>query len=534
MARAAAETAVQALTTTATRKPRMTALERIGGRTPRLFLSFCVALGCTSPALAQRWTIEPRIGGRATLTNNANYQNGSEREPDLVFNILPGVDFLREGPRLRVNGSASLDIIGYADGTQTNRIFPQANILANYEAVERFFFIEGELLANQEILNPFLPQSETDSTFNRYTYVQARVAPYFQGNFGDNTWRYLVRSDNSYTYTTQADASLDNAYYGRHLAEVVRAATPFGGSLRVQSDITRFDDERQPDQHLEIALATVNYAFTPQFVAGLRGGYERTNYTANDDSGPVYGAELTWTPNPRTRVGGFWESRFFGPSYLFEASNRQRALAANLSASRSITTYPQLILQLPSTGNVSGLVNAILVARFPDPVERARQVQDLIDRQALPASLPSGINIFSQGVNIVTSGTGTLAWMGVRNTLALTLYYLKTAPLPESAIPPTFIAFNNNIQKGASLSFSHRLSPVMLLNAGISRSETRGFDQTAGQNTDENVLEVQATRQLTPRSSGFVGARYRQWDSTSTFLGNSDEAAIFVGLFYRL
>ncbi len=130
---------------------------------------------------------------------------------------------------------------------------------------------------------------------------RVRVAPYLQGNFATN-WRYLVRSDNSYTYTTQADAGLDNVYYGRHMAEVARIATPLGGSLRVQRDLTRFDDLRGVDQELDVALATINYAFTPQFTAGLRGGYERTNYTRTEESGPIYGAELEWRPGPQTRV----------------------------------------------------------------------------------------------------------------------------------------------------------------------------------------------------------------------------------------
>ncbi len=287
------------------------------------------------------------------------------------------------------------------------------------------------------------------------------------------------------------------------------------------------------DQQLDVALATVNYAFTPQFTAGLRGGYERTNYTRTEESGPIYGVDLSWALSPHTRVAGFWESRFFGPSYQVGASSRLRRFAANLSASRYVATNPQLILQLPTTGNVAGLLDAILTARFPDPVERAQQVQDLIDRQALPSSLPGGVNIYSRNANVYTSGTGTLALIGVRSTLALNLYYLKTELLPDAAIPPTFITFNNNIQKGVSLSLSHRLTPVVSVNATASRYETRGFDQTAGLVTDQNIFKVQASRQLTPRSSAFIGARYQQEDSTSSVIGDRSEAAIFVGLFHR-
>ena len=298
----------------------------------RLILALLLALGCAGPALAQRWNIDSSVETQATLTNNANYDVGAQSEGDLIFNVRPAVSFSREGSRLRVAGAASLNAVWYVDGVQTNRVLPQANILANLEAIDQLFFIEAALVANQSVLNPFLPTSAADSTFNKYTYVQGRISPYLEGNVGNN-WRYLVRSDNSYTYSTQTDSQLDNSYYGQHVAQVVRIARPLGGSLRVQSNVTRFYDQRdEADQTLDTALATVNYAFTPQFSAGLRGGYERTNYTRIEESGPIYGAELAWSPGPQTRIAGFWESRFFGPSYDFGASTRLRRFATNLSA----------------------------------------------------------------------------------------------------------------------------------------------------------------------------------------------------------
>lgn len=500
------------------------------GTSLRALLALCSALVVT-PALAQRWSINPSIEAQATLTNNANYDNGAQRESDLIFNILPGVSFLREGPRLRVAGSASLNLIGYAGGSQTSRVFPQANVLANLEAVERFFFIEGALLANQEFLNPFLSRSDEASTFNKYTYVQSRISPYFQGDI-DTNWRYLVRSDNSYTYSTQTSASLPDAYFGRHVAEIVRVPSPLGGGIRVQREQTQFNGPGDGDQRLDVALATVNYAFTPQLRFGLRGGYESTNYTASDTSSAIYGADVAWAFSPVTRLTALWEHRFFGPSYQIDFSGRMRRLAAGLAASRSVATYPELLLQLPASGNVASLLNAILVARFPDPLERARQVQQLIDRQGLPASLPSGINIFSRSANIVTSASGSVALIGSRNTLAFRVYYVKTDLLPDAAIPPTFIIFNNNTQKGASVSLSHQLSPVMSLNATASRREVRGFDQAAGTKTEQNIFELQVSRQLSPRSGAFAGARYQRQNSTTAFDGS--EAAILVGIYYRL
>ena len=121
-----------------------------------IFLPFGVTCLCANAALAQRWTIDPSIEAQATLTNNANYGDSAQREGDLVFNILPAVRFLREGPRLRVAGAASLNMIGYADGTQTSRVLPRANVLANLEAIDQLFYIEAALFSQPGSIEPLL------------------------------------------------------------------------------------------------------------------------------------------------------------------------------------------------------------------------------------------------------------------------------------------------------------------------------------------------------------------------------------------
>ncbi len=69
-------------------------------------------------------------------------------------------------------------------GTQTSRILPQANVLANLEAIDNLFFVDASVVADQSIENPFLPSAEFSSTNNLYTDANLRLAPYFKGNFG--------------------------------------------------------------------------------------------------------------------------------------------------------------------------------------------------------------------------------------------------------------------------------------------------------------------------------------------------------------
>ena len=362
-----------------------------------------------------------------------------------------------------------------------------------------------------------------------------RLAPYLQGTVGPYV-RWLIRSDNTYNWTSQSNAPLENAYYARNLAEVVRAPTPFGLTLRLTNDITRIQNQLQPDQTLYTALAIFDYAFTPQFKFGLRGGYESTNYTAEETSGPIYGANLSWRPSPLTSLEGYWESRFYGPSYQYQFSHRQRRVASSFGGYRTISTYPQVLLQVPSTSSVSGLLDAILIARFPDPVERAKQAQDLITRQGLPESLPQGAYIYNQSANILTGFNANWALIGVRNTLALNLFYLKTEYLPDARVPPSFLTFNNSIQRGAGLSLSHLLTPVVTLNGTITTQYTTGFDQNADLSGREGWMSLQANWQASPRTTLFFGSRYQRTSNASAALAftESNETTIFAGLFHRL
>lgn len=484
---------------------------------------------------AQGWATSATITTQATLTNNANYGDSQNRDGDLIIELIPALSFSREGARLRMNGFVSLDMLGYVDGSQTSRILPQANVLANLEAIENLFFIDGQILVNQAVVNPFLPRAEFSSTNNQYTYALARVVPYLTGNIGQNvSWQ--IRSDNSYTWTTQTDNPLGNAYYGRQLGEIVRRPTPFGLTLRVSSDLTRIENQVQPDQTLNTALAIADYAVSPQLTVGLRGGYENTTYTAVETAGPIYGANIAWRPSPVSSVTGYWEERFYGPSYQFEIAHRQRRLALSFSGYQTITTNPQVLLQIPSTGNVSGMLDAILIARFPDPILRSQQVQDLINRQALPNSLPAGTTIYNQSANILTGANASLGLIGVRNTLVLNLFYLKTEQLPDARVPPTFLVINNNEQQGAGLTLSHKLSPLINLNGTLSGYQTKGFGPSEGLNTKQGLAQFQVNWQLSPRNTLFVGSRYQYQKNTGALsaTGNTSEASIFTGYIHNL
>jgi uncharacterized protein (PEP-CTERM system associated) len=492
--------------------------------------------GLQAPRRGVGWWNEASIGTEVTLTNNANYGSGGPREGDIIINVTPAISVNRQGARARLSGTAALDLVAYVDGTQTSRILPQVSLLGNVEAVENLFFIDGSIYANQSIINPYLPRPDFTSTENQYTYATARLAPYLTGNIGQNvTW--LIRSDNSYTWTTQTDAELGNTYFVANLAQVVRRPTPLGLTLRLTNDITRVENQVQPNQTLNTALAILDYSFTPQLTMGLRGGYEDTNYTLTNTSGPIYGANIEWRPSPVSNLIGYWEQRFYGPSYQFNASHRQRRISTSASFYRTISTYPQALLQIPSTTNVAGVLDAILTSRIPDPVERAQQVSDLMARQGLPETLPGGSVIYNLSPNILTGANASLGVLGVRNTLVFSLFYTKTETLPDSRIPPSFLTFNNNEEYGGGITLSHRVTPVVDLTGNISGYQTKGFGPSEGLDTWQALASVSVNWQVSPRSTFYLGARYEfstQRETATVPSSQSSAASIFAGLLHRI
>jgi uncharacterized protein (PEP-CTERM system associated) len=163
-------------------------------------------------------------------------------------------------------------------------------------------------------------------------------------------------------------------------------------------------------------------------------------------------------------------------------------------------------------------------------------VQDLVSRQGLPQSLPAGAFIYNQSANILTGGNVNWALLGVRNTLSLNLFYLKTELLPDPRVPPTFLVINNSIQQGGGMTLSHTLTPVVSLNGSLGTSFTRGFGVSEGLNSRENTINLQANWQMSPRSTLFFGSFYQYIFSTTPSLAGSDnsQAAAYVGLFHRL
>jgi uncharacterized protein (PEP-CTERM system associated) len=236
-------------------------------------------------------------------------------------------------------------------------------------------------------------------------------------------------------------------------------------------------------------------------------------------------------------VSGFWEHRFFGSSYSVQISHRLPRTAFSANFSRGINTYPQNALSIPAGANVASFVDAAFTTRIPDPAERALAVQQFIAQSGLPPTVATPVNIFAGNVLLQDSATASMVLIGVRNSVAFSLYYLRSESISGtgSTLPPALQFGNNNTQTGGGVSFSHRLSGLTNLTASATYSTTT-TNLTQGPfadaRTGNGYLSLGLATQLGPKTSFSTGINYNKFDPGGNVntTGSSSSVDIFAGI----
>jgi uncharacterized protein (PEP-CTERM system associated) len=501
-------------------------------RATRTLAIAVLSVAAVSAAWAQRWTIEPGVSSQLTWTSNSLLGAGPAQD-DTVLDVRPRVSIRGEGARLRVSGAFALNGIAYLDHSQPTRALPEGDLAARLETIERWLYLEAAVRAAQASSDPFGVRPEAGSTTNTVTTSQGRFSPSIEAAIGPLS-RYRIRSDNTWTHESYADSAAVTpvgaaGYFARHSASIEHDPRPFGWRLEAERSDTRYKDDVTPPLITDLARLSVDYALTEDFSLGLRGGYERNSFLATDDRNAIYGGQARWRPSARTLLTVDGERRFFGSAWHLGFDHRTPQFAMTLSLSRGIQSAPQSVFEVPATGNVEALLLEMFTTRYPDAAERARVVRQFIADQGLPSSTLGPTSIFSQRLSLVTSRSGSVGLIGVRNSLVLSGFYIRTEDIPDSAFLATGIAANNNIQYGTGLTFSHRLSLAMSLGATIDWSRIRALD--ASDVTTQRGARLQVNLQASPKTGAVFGGRYRKLDSTVAISGH--ESAVYFGLDHR-
>lgn len=519
------------------RRARPLRWPRLGG-VSSVARALAVVLATAPVAQGASWVVEPGVVGRVTASNNANFDAGDRRESDTIVIVAPTIAVYGVGRRLRLSGSAELAMVSYLSDTQRDRFDPVGNLSATVEAVEGWLFVDAALAARRSVIDPLAPRLEEPSGLNRVTETTARVAPYIDRTF-PNDLRLRLRSDLAWTEVRGGAVRAPVEHAARHSLSLSRERRPLAWALEAER---RFDDRIEiatgARDWYEIARLRIGYDFGGQFLLGARAGYERSDLFLTDGSTSFVGAELRWLPSPRSRLEGFWEERSFGDAWNLAFNHRSPFIAWDVRATRDLTTFDDAALLLPATADLAALLDAALQTRIVDPVERARAVEEFIATRGLPRALPGPINIFSERVVVRSTSSATIGLIGVRSTLVVSGFDQRdTTPAGDLFS----VAAGQQLdlrQRGASITLSRRLTSLSSLAASASWIRTRDAIGPIAVSPPAPTPEsrqvnygLQLDRALAPRSTGFVGARYRSFDSS--LIVDARETAVYAGLSHR-
>ncbi|MFL6661041.1 MAG: TIGR03016 family PEP-CTERM system-associated outer membrane protein, partial [Rhizobacter sp.] len=330
-------------------------------------LAAALAAGTAAPfAHAERWSAEAGVSSTLTWSSNPDLGLVGGGQSDTVLEVRPHISLRAEGARLRLGGTASLAGVTSAHDTQPSRLLPEADLSARLEAIERFFFLDAGLRALQTSENPFGARPEAGITRNTLTTAGARFSPSIESAISAET-RYRLRSENSWTRqsgSTLATTSAAEGYFGRHSFLFEHDAHPVGYRLEAERSETKYREGVQQPLRQDLVRASVDYAVSAEFTAGVRAGRERTSLVTVDAERNIYGLQARWQPSPRTTLSVFDEKRFFGQAWRLAFDHRLPQVAWNVLLSRTLDTAPQSLFDLPATENVAALLDAAFTTRF--------------------------------------------------------------------------------------------------------------------------------------------------------------------------
>ena len=488
----------------------------------------------SSPTVeADTFRAVPSVTVQETLTNNVDLAPSPNTRADLITQITPSISINETGGRTRLSGSVSLPTVFYArTGSQNNSVYGQANLTGNVEAVDKFFFIDGAANVSQQYFSPFgaQPVGLANATQNRYTAQSYSVSPYIQGG-APSTVQYSLRDDNVWTNTTNTSADVPGAYTNvlsatasKQFAHLVWAAEYSRAEVRFHSQVP---------QLTQVGRLRLTDTVDPTLQLWATGGYEDDDYGFSTFNSVIYGVGGSWRPTPRTNLNAAWEHRFFGASYSFDFSHRMPTSVWTLSATRNITSYPQLIASLPSAFDARVALNLLLLPSIPDPVERAAFIEQFIRGQGLSGLQLSPVNIFSVQNTLEERATASLGLLGARNTIFFSAFYVRTKQISavDLHVSEIVAALADSAQKGASIVWTHRLASnvTFALDGAVSRSVPKGQDTTVGPAT-QGSLTASLSYPLSPKTTVTGGARYQAFRPTA--MPGYTEAAVFAGFTY--
>lgn len=457
------------------------------------------------------WSIVPRISLRETLTDNVAPSSGVKRS-DQITEVSPGVRIDANGARLKFFLDYQLRELLYAQDSDRRNTQNYLNSFGTLEAIENWLFVDVSGVVTQQVISPFRAQPASNVTVdpNRVETSRFRASPYIRGNFSGHADYELRYSRASTQSSSNLVADLDTEEWSGRLAGSNTQAL-VGWAL--EGSRRNIDYSNGRNNEADRLRALLSYRLGQDFRVSVSGGQEANNYASTTkETHDTHGYGFDWLPSERTRVSAFRERRFFGNGHTVSVNHRTPLTAFRFSDSRDVTALPNR-LAIVGMGSIYDLMFTQLASSVPDPIERARYLENLLTQFGIPADTVVTQGFMTSRVVLQRRQEMSFALRGARNVLTLTGVRTESEGLGSIAGANDIFASARNIrQRGFSINLAHLLTPLSTLNVTASRQNT-STSSGSTISTELKSLYVGVTSRIGPRSTASLGARRTLFDS---------------------
>lgn len=468
--------------------------------------------------------IVPTFSANATLTNNVNL-SATDRESDLILGLSPGIQM--GGQSGRVRGYLNYALTGnfHARNNESSSFTNALSASGTAEAIDNWLFIDANASISQQFISPFGAQSPNTSlnNDNRTEVRSASVAPRVQGQIAGQV-NYVGRAFYSFTDSGSSQAS-DSTVWGALLGfDATTRWSRLSWGLDFSYREARFTDQRSEFDQLNVLSLT--YAITPELHATLRGNVETSNLTSfNDETTSGWGGGVRWRPSPRTNFIAEYDQRVFGNSHLYSLDYRTPRTVWAFSNRQGLSTG-QFNSGVGAPTSPFNLLFTQFAAIEPDPVKRAQLVNAFLRANGIDPNASLNTGYLPNQVQLERRQDASASWLGQRDTVMLNVYQTQSEAVRATALNASdpFSGGNALRWRGASLTWSHRLTPRDTLN--VSGSGQRTTQRLGNQDTTLWIGLAMWSTQLAERIAMSLSARYQTQSGSTSF----DEAALLATL----
>lgn len=489
--------------------------------------SACGQANEASAAGSGALNLQTRLSVSQTFTDNLRLSADALRDQALITTVAPGVSISSRSGALRGNLDYSLSGLVYMKTQQPDQTQQSLNAQATFEAVPGWFFIDGRASIGQQAVSAFGVAAIDPGLVNsnRTEVATLSVSPYIRG-----------RAAGAVDYELRADAAESRAK-GTQTGDVRTRGGLFslkgtGDGLGLNWNASLRGQQQLPHEgrETETLTASIGLNYRPDIdwrVGGTIGRQRSDLQSSAARDGTTYGLNASWTPTPRTTMSADWADQVFGRTHALSLEHRWARASVRLSDSRSVTSGI-----LGGTGSQTNY--DLLFLQFasiePDPIKRDQLVRQYLQNNGLNAGATVTPGFLSSAPNLTRRQDVSMSWANQRSTATLGVNQSRSRNLSQQSVGSGNVTPTSAVlQRGYSLTFSHRLTPDSSASVVLLQQQSRG--DSANQSTDLKSITANWSAKLGRRSSIQLGTRHSNFDSAARQYRENAVLATFIQQF---